>query len=377
MSPLDWASLGVVACRDGTSAMMDAAGIHGICKARLLAGDHIYAWKLGWTYNLHGIVVHTQPCSKDCVHDTLNCCAVVRFKPPAAEPGRIEVCSLAAFAQGREVHRCQYGSSHGQFLLYRSGTCSTQAEDPRPLTVLRALSVVALGEDGGNEVDYNLLVKNSELLARWCKLGEASGVRRFLSAETARSLQTSHGRFIRLGLAATVATAGTTVIAKSALSTGAGAAALADAAVIGSSTALSLRSAFRQLAVDALRTPTRAQETLRLARGAAQRTGLAQTLFPSVQGLGPEEHFEVQRHVLGSFVNAWLSELPASTPAGLHLDSAVSYRNLTEILVDVLEAGSPRDTQQCAELVQIFFDTFNQEDGVGGCPNPSMARLGA
>ena len=53
------------------------------------------------------------------------------------------------------------------------------------------------------------------------------------------------------------------------------------------------------------------------------------------------------------------------------------YRNLTEILVDVLEAGSPRDTQQCAELVQIFFDTFNQEDGVGGCPNPSMARLGA
>ena len=147
-----------------------------------------------------------------------------------------------------------------------------------------------------------------------------------------------------------------------------------------------------------------------------------------MQGLGREEHFEVQCHVLGSFVNAarpgrdvrhdrrrvsecgceaWLSELPASTPAGLHmlhLDSAVSsglnesksvrgrisqkpvealrpsrcrgYRNLTEILVDVLEAGSPRDTQQCAELVQIFFDTF-KEDGVVGCPNQSMARLGA
>lgn len=37
------------------------------------------------------------------------------------------------------------------------------------------------------------------------RLGLASGVRRFLSDETARSLQTSHGRFIRLGLA-TVAT---------------------------------------------------------------------------------------------------------------------------------------------------------------------------
>ena len=110
------------------------------------------------------------------------------------------------------------------------------------------------------------------------RLGEASGIRRFLSAETARSLQTSHGRFIRLGLAATVATAGTAVMAKSAMSTGAGAAALADAAVIGSSTALSLRSAFRQLAVDAVRTPNRAQETLRLARHAAERTGLTQTL---------------------------------------------------------------------------------------------------
>ena len=77
------------------------------------------------------------------------------------------------------------------------------------------------------QVEYDLLVKNSELLARWCKslrgnhvtsnhsdpflaffgirLGLASGVRRFLSDETARSLQTSHGRFIRLGLA-TVAT---------------------------------------------------------------------------------------------------------------------------------------------------------------------------
>ena len=57
------------------------------------------AWKLGWTYNLHGIVVHTQPCSKDCVHDTLNCCAVVRFKPPAAEPGRIEVSLGYGFVQ--------------------------------------------------------------------------------------------------------------------------------------------------------------------------------------------------------------------------------------------------------------------------------------
>ena len=51
---------------------------------------------------------------------------------------------------------------------------------------------------------------------------------------------------------------------------------------------------------------------------------------------------------------------------------------MTEILVDVLEAANPRDTQQCAELVQIFFDTFKEDDGVGACASyPSMARLGA
>ena len=91
-------------------------------------------------------------CSKGTIAHVLHCFMPLQWQSDALR------CSLAAFAQGREVHRCQYGSSllglsqelsrsksksvvvswqtrafrHGQFLLYRSGTCSTQAEDPRP-----------------------------------------------------------------------------------------------------------------------------------------------------------------------------------------------------------------------------------------------------
>ena len=144
MSPLDWVSVGAAACRDGVPTMMGAAGMQGVCKAHLQAGDHIYAsllastcfsrsfcgpccdesvgyvakaWKLGWTYNLHGIVVHTQPCKDDCLHDTLGCCAVVRFKLPGAEPGRIELCIACIIMQvhsgwgGGEAGLCCAGSS--------------------------------------------------------------------------------------------------------------------------------------------------------------------------------------------------------------------------------------------------------------------------
>jgi len=68
---------------------------------------------------------------------------------------------------------------------------------------------VADGEDVDPlaQVEYNLLKKNSELLARWCKVGSISGVQRFRSQETAFSPQTAPGRFIRLGVAIAVPTA--------------------------------------------------------------------------------------------------------------------------------------------------------------------------
>ena len=105
-------------------------------------------------------------------------------------------------------------------------------------------------------------------------------MRRFLSTETARSLQTSHGRLIRLGLVAAAASAGTLAFAKGALSSGLGASALADAAVAGSSAtsaALKLKGTFLQLARGSL-TPSRAQQALFHARDAAERMGLRQVV---------------------------------------------------------------------------------------------------
>lgn len=188
---------------------------HGTSKEQLRPGDHIYAWKLGYTFSHHGIVVKTEACDPSCDHSDLRCCTIVHFCPASEEvPPRIALASLAEFLCGRQVCRCHYGVPAAEFFLKRSGTCSTDIPDPWPLVVIRALSLVELSpqdftdDDVGAEMarmEYDILRRNSELLARWCKLGTKSGVRRFCSDEAAFSLQTSPGRFFRLGLATAVA----------------------------------------------------------------------------------------------------------------------------------------------------------------------------
>ncbi|CAJ1434887.1 unnamed protein product, partial [Effrenium voratum] len=355
-----WSPLDVLATATTAWELpLPASGLRGLCKAELRPGDHVYAWKIGWTYNHHGIVVQTQPCPEDCLHDQLACCSIVRFKPPGDEPGRIELCCLTSFAQGRDVYRCRYGVSHSDYLINRSGTCSTHPEDPRPLTVLRALSVVDIGDGMASEVEYDLLVKNSELLARWCKLGLASGVRRFLSDETARSLQTSHGRFIRLGLAtvatgaagaaiwtlsagaagATAGAAGATAGAASATagaasattSATAGATAVTAAGATGGTTAgttgtftggtlsaslamgealacasLGLKRAARALVLDAASRPQHAQTVLLQARDATASSGWQHLLFPPPT---PGHDLEQQKQFFVACVAVCLYEL--------------------------------------------------------------------
>lgn len=179
-------------------------------KRELVPGDHVYSWKLGYAYNHHGIVARVENCSPDCAHDTLSCCSIVHFLAPSGENrGRIELTSLAGFVQGRGICRCRYGVPSAEFYFRRSGSCSTYKEDVWAFAVLRALSVLDIGspdgdiEDPAAIMEYDLLRKNAELLACWCKVGNTSGVRRFRSDETAYSSQTSPGRFVRLGLAGT------------------------------------------------------------------------------------------------------------------------------------------------------------------------------
>mmetsp|Transcript_67425 Transcript_67425/g.190050 ORF Transcript_67425/g.190050 Transcript_67425/m.190050 type:complete len:462 (-) Transcript_67425:84-1469(-) len=251
--PLDWAqtavSLGQQVMQVSEGALRESGLLQPVTKGDLRPGDHVYAWRLGWTYSHHGVVVRTEACAPDCPHDTMSCCGIVHFRPPSGDApgGRIELVDLAGFVGGRGVCRCKYGVPPAEFYLSRSGSCATERPDPWPLAVLRALSLLEPGvgdaagmgsagadAEAARAVEYDLLRKNSELLARWCLLGGASGVRRFLSSETAFSLQTAPGRFVRLGLAAAVA--GTAVAGAAAAISASGAAASSAAATAGAAT---------------------------------------------------------------------------------------------------------------------------------------------
>ena len=100
----------------------------------------------------------------------------------------------------------------------------------------------------------------------WLRLGPTSGVRRFLSDESARSLQTSHGRLVRLGLA-TVATAGASVWAANLLGAGAASSAAstasgyaAEVGTLATGAALGLRRLAGTVVMEAARRPREAQQ---------------------------------------------------------------------------------------------------------------------
>ncbi|CAK0882336.1 unnamed protein product [Prorocentrum cordatum] len=279
MRPMDWVSTGVSTAATGAEFVqhrLDKSGlVDSIAKTELESGDHIYAWRLGFSYNHHGIVVRTAPCEPGCQHDSLECCCVVHFVPPSETNGnfgRMEVVSLAQFSQGRSVCKCHYGVPSVNFYFQRSGSCSTDQRDPKPFSVLRALSLLDVGGDAAaledaaaQAVEYSLLNKNNELFARWCKVGDASGVRRFRSRETAFSPQTAPGRFVRLGLAVAVPVglpASGSVAAAAAggaeVAAGAGAAAAAGAETGLSASAMAAGQAARQAAAAAGRHVLRA-----------------------------------------------------------------------------------------------------------------------
>lgn len=169
MAPLDWFSTAAVALQEAGPALAQKAGLLGVPIADLSPGDHVYAWKMGYTYNHHGIVVHTASCEAGCAHDRLECCSIVHFRPPENTiPGQIEICSLSDFAQGREVYKCRYAVPQAEFYLARAGTCSTHVADAVPLNVLRALSLLEVSQQRGNdsaaEVEYDLLQKKQRAL---------------------------------------------------------------------------------------------------------------------------------------------------------------------------------------------------------------------
>lgn len=382
---------------------------HGTSKEQLRPGDHIYAWKLGYTFSHHGIVVKTEACDPSCDHSDLRCCTIVHFCPASEEvPPRIALASLAEFLCGRQVCRCHYGVPAAEFFLKRSGTCSTDIPDPWPLVVIRALSLVELSpqdftdDDVGAEMarmEYDILRRNSELLARWCKLGTKSGVRRFCSDEAAFSLQTSPGRFFRLGLATAVAagvvittagvasTAGAPAApaAAAAAATGSGgghaaAAAAGNAAqgaavvgetIAGAATAgwTAVSSAIQNGAaqVGTLAASTVARELLvDIARHPQEAVALLRNSLPSASSgasasraeVNERRYFERQGQELVESTKACFTDMGVrvAKPLSPLLSDPVGSNRLCEVLVDVLEATPVDSSPMCAALVQGFVD---------------------
>lgn len=394
MAPLDWVSTAATALQEAGPSLAQRTGFWGVSIADLLPGDHVYAWKMGYTYNHHGIVVHTASCEADGAQDQLECCSIVHFRPPEnTRPGQIEICSLSDFAQGREIFKCRYAVPQAEFYLARAGTCSTHVADAVPLRVLRALSLLEVsqqtGGDAAAEVEYDLLQKNSELLARWCLLGSVSGVQRFCSSERAFSPQTSPGRFVRLGLAAAAVAAGAAGVSgavASAASAGSAGAAASEAAVTAAGAAttiakvaelaalgstatcqamkagsLAASEASRHLLMDMLRRPAQVQNVFSQISEAVQSTtgGYATPQHTrTVDSTVRNDLVERQNACIVMALRTCLQDMGVATPKPLSvlLDSPAGCCRLAEMLVDVLEEGLPSDIPECRVFVQSFLD---------------------
>lgn len=383
--PLEWVAAAAVASKTVIPMALDRSSLwNGVAKEELKLGDHIYVWKSAFAYSHHGIVVHVEACKKECHHPTPHCCAVVHFLPPGdGRPfGRIAMTSLAVFSEGAAISRCQYGATQAEFYLKRAGVCSTHVPDPWPVAVIRALSLVDTtpldmpGHDGPRaedpgvvdlQVEYGMLTKNCELLARWCCLGPASGVQRFRSAETAFSPQTAPARFVRLGLAAAVGggAVAAVVAASPANAPVAGCAAAAAGAAspangpsaplltVGGTLAA---SAVRDLLLDCIRSPERAARLLSQnlptrVRSSSGASRSADVQYPAA-GLaeGPPDALRACLEHLGVTVPPQLDPL---------LDWPWGSGRLCEMFVDVVEHLMPSNSFEIAAAIQSFLDDLS------------------
>mmetsp|Transcript_44507 Transcript_44507/g.95579 ORF Transcript_44507/g.95579 Transcript_44507/m.95579 type:complete len:431 (-) Transcript_44507:635-1927(-) len=418
VKPLDFVKGAVEVARESVPAAYEKSGLsQAVAKNELRPGDHIYSWRLGHTYQHHGVVVHCSECEEECTHDSMHCCAIVHFRPPLdGDNGLIEITSLASFMEGRKVSRVKYGVQDIEFYVRRPGSVTTERQDPWPVATLRALAVLrppapdvaaeaaaalqgegaidpqqAAHWDSAEEVVYNLLSKNSELFARWCKLGAVSGIRHFRSGDQARSLQTSNGRFIRLGMGLAAATAmgagvaavatGATAAAAAGTAATAGAEATASAAVTEGIAATAVaaaartagKSAISALLADAVRHPKKAVEV-------AKRAVKVPGGFGKHKSKTLDEEAMLRRESSECIVSATQKlltylDVRVPEPVALALESPGYCCRLSALLVDVLEAEQhppARSVEACTTVVQRYLDSLQAAD-----PVPAAAAAAA
>ncbi|OEL31240.1 hypothetical protein BAE44_0007741 [Dichanthelium oligosanthes] len=159
---------------------------HRVERSEIKPGDHIYAWRAGYTYSHHGIyvggskVVHFTR-KKEAGTAGLDSAIAVSsllsqgsdecptfpdcgFQLP--DSGVVLTC-LDCFLRGGALHRFEYAAPPAVFLAkLRGGTCTTARSDPADAAVRRAMHLLQNGFG-----DYDVFENNCEDFALYCKTG--------------------------------------------------------------------------------------------------------------------------------------------------------------------------------------------------------------
>ncbi|KAF3433985.1 hypothetical protein FNV43_RR25088 [Rhamnella rubrinervis] len=137
-----------------------------IRREELNPGDHIYTWRLGYSYSHHGIYVG----DGKLVHLTRAPGLIIFSSSDESSPSRhsgddrVECCSIEEFLCGGDLYLYEYGVTTALFIIKRGGTCTSFTSDP-PKDVLHRASIL-LEKGFGN---YSLFENNCEDFAIYCK----------------------------------------------------------------------------------------------------------------------------------------------------------------------------------------------------------------
>ncbi|KAK1258381.1 hypothetical protein QJS04_geneDACA007009 [Acorus gramineus] len=152
-------------------------------REEIKAGDHIYTWRVVFSYAHHGIyvgnnkVVHfTREPERDQKRSSSLSSSMQSFRPPSTCPvfpdcgfrrprsGVVLTC-LDCFLGGGSLHYFEYGVTPSVFLAkVRGGTCTLATSDPPETVTHRAMYLLRNGL--GN---YDVFDNNCEDFALYCK----------------------------------------------------------------------------------------------------------------------------------------------------------------------------------------------------------------
>ncbi|XP_059662171.1 protein LEAD-SENSITIVE 1-like isoform X2 [Cornus florida] len=169
---------------------------HRVEKSEIVAGDHIYTWRVAFTYSHHGIyvggnkVVHFNreqnigpswfsslssfdPSSESAPDFSASSSKVLATCPTFPDCGfrqpksGVGLSCLDCFLGDGSLYRFEYGATPSIFLAkFRGGTCTTAESDPPETVIHRAMYLLQNGF--GN---YDVFKNNCEDFALYCKTG--------------------------------------------------------------------------------------------------------------------------------------------------------------------------------------------------------------